>query len=44
MKLVGGFLIKNNIFSFKLGCGTNNTKFKTLFFSGTVKIAIDIST
>lgn len=42
MKFVVNFPIKNDVFSFKPGCGTKNTKFTHLFFTETGEIASSI--
>lgn len=42
MKLIVSLLIKDNVFSFKLGCGNKNTEFTDLFYNGTAEIALGI--
>ena len=40
MKFIVNFLIKDNIFSFQLGCDTKNTEFTDFFYTKTTEIAL----
>ena len=42
LKLVVSFLMVNNVFSFKPGCGIKNTKFTDFFYTKTTEIASGI--